>query len=235
MGSRLRGLLLGITLLAAATAAVIVYLELQSTAPRGLARQGGATATPLVDTGPAALSDTELAKVRAKRLRALAASAALPDTLGFSLGQTHRVEVDGWLTRFGDKCAASEDGRTVRCSRIDGLRAGWSPIESLVLSFNPSDRLVAVDIEREPLDAVAATELFFKRDTTMARSLGPPTYSHGELDARWVQAEPLRQVRREYASRGFSAHLALTGFGPHRARVRESYRWVPSPPVPLTP
>lgn len=224
-----------ILLVAAAAVGLVAYLYRPPSGGPALLPKVERTLADLVAPSIPALAEADAIKRRAKRLRELAESADLPETLGFSLGQTHRVEVDGWLTRFGDRCAAAPSGRTVRCQHIDELRAGWTPIEVLVLTFNESDRLVAVEIEREPLDVTAATELFYKSDTAMERSLGPPLRSYGALDAQWLGAEPLRQTMREYQARGFSAQIAVTGWGPQRARVHERYAWVPRSAAPPSP
>jgi hypothetical protein len=226
---------IAVVLLVSGLVAVAAYVWQEPDSERVLPRLGEQTAASLLGPKKPEPSAAERTKLRAKRLRELAASAELPETLGFRLGQTHRVEVEGWLTRFGPRCAADTRGRRLQCEHIDGLRAGWSPIESLTLSFNASDRLIAVDIEREPLDSTAAIELLYRRDTAMARSLGPPFRAYGELDAAWLGGAPARQTMREYAGRGFRAHLTATGFGPWRARVHERYGWTPPPEIALDP
>ncbi|MCB9730229.1 MAG: hypothetical protein H6746_17295 [Deltaproteobacteria bacterium] len=183
-------------------------------------------AIPLVPAPePPALGDDPTPKVVARRSRAAAAASNLPPVLGFELGQSHRVEVEGWLERVGASCERADKRRTLRCRQVAPNEPHGEVIDELFLRFDGVDKLVEAEVYREPVDAERAADALNRQSAILARDLGPPLREGGPMDAEWLAEEPLRQASQVFEARGFTAELSATSFGPQRVRVREHYVW----------
>lgn len=145
------------------------------------------------------------------------------DGQAIELGRATRAEVTAWLGAALAGCKELREGQVIQCENpqvaIDG-----PPVGDLHLQFL-GDVLVAVDVFRAGSDPGTAIEHLRALGAEVAKQVGPATKSHGQAEASWLGAMPLRQASFEYSYRGYVAELSVTNLGPRGVRMREQYQW----------
>jgi hypothetical protein len=156
--------------------------------------------------------------------------------LGFTLGATTRGEVSDWAARQGVACAPEQGANALRCTGVPaaGPEEAGAPGEdgtgNLYALFDPSGRLVALDVMREssPVETVARRFDVVRR--RLASSLGPPSASWGEATAAYLGARPLRQAAAQFRFADFAADVTATNLAGRGVVLREQYRSIPAAP-----
>jgi hypothetical protein len=187
------------------------------------------------DTADPNATETFRAQNLAARTESVPPAKAVPPTLGFELGRSTRADVAARTTAFQDQCRSARQDSVLLCSDIPSLDADGLPIAELHLQFDAQDRLVAIDLFRQPRPGAEAAQAVQRRGAALEPALGPPRSTHGNLDGAWLEQSPLRQAALEYAARGYTAHVSATNFGPRGIRVREQYQWADTTLASLTP
>lgn len=178
--------------------------------------------------GAAPPSAVELESFRARSMAPLAAGASAPErrALGFTLGVASPGDVAAWIAARGGGCSAELGGGALRCT---GARDGNGALRDLYARFDPSSRLVALDLLREGTAGEEAARCFREREAELARGLGAPSASAGEPSAAYLGAAALRQASARHRFADFTAELSATNLAGDGVVVREQYRTIPRP------
>jgi hypothetical protein len=184
---------------------------------------------------PVSLDAGDPARIEAFRLQQLARRrGVLPEAshaaLIFELGTTRKPEVLAWSQRVGAQCRATRSGSVLRCSDVPAQALGQAlpapRIDDLHLQFDPSDRLVAVDLFRVGASGSAALAWVDALDRELERRVGKATSEQGEHSGAYLSQRSLNRVARQYSYRNYVAEVSAMNFGTRGVRVREQYQWL---------
>jgi hypothetical protein len=145
--------------------------------------------------------------------------------LGFELGRTNRADVQRALETRGAECESLSEGAVLRC-RVPGSDDRTGELDAHV-QFDPSHRLVAVDLWRTARSGEDALHLFEHENARLRREVGEATRTSGNADAGYLAEKPFRRAAREYRYSDYLAQVSVTNLGQHGIRLREQYQWVP--------
>jgi hypothetical protein len=154
-----------------------------------------------------------------------ALEAGAQPALGFKLGQTHRADVETWVTATHANCGAGFVSSVLECE--DVTSPGAPPISHLQLQFDGAQRLVSVDLFRSAGDAAALVSRFVALGRELDSSVGPATSQLGTPTVAFMQSSPLQTVVRTYSYRDYVAKAMLLNLGRRGLRLREQYQWLP--------
>ncbi len=148
--------------------------------------------------------------------------------LGFTLGQTHRSDVEQWAKTQQASCKAGFVTSVLECENV--ASSGAPPIAHLRLQFDGQERLVSVDLFRADAEGSAVVARFQELGRELDASVGPATNAVGSPTLRFMQQSALQTVVRSYSYRDYVASLMLLNFGKRGLRLREQYQWLaPNP------
>lgn len=145
------------------------------------------------------------------------------DGQALELGKATRAEVTAWLGDAIKGCKELREGQVITCENpavaIDGPKVGDLHLQFL------GDVLVAVDVFRADTEPHIAMQHFQMIGAEVEKKVGPATKAHGQVEAAWLGAMPLRQTSLEFNYKGYVAELSVTNLGPRGVRMREQYQW----------
>lgn len=179
---------------------------------------------------PAGLDGGDAAAVEATRVASVMSRSGevevevAPRALGFVLGSSTRDDVRRWLGEGADRCEVIREGQGLRCDGGALANTELGCDADLHLAFS-GEVLVGLDVRRKG-QAEEALGWLGARVSSLSEEVGPPAKSHGEVDAGWLVAAPMRQVAREFRARGFVAQVSVTHLGTRGVSLREQYQWV---------
>lgn len=139
--------------------------------------------------------------------------------LDFELGRTLQPEVTQSLAKQGTTCSLTRKGTALECTGGQ---------ENMVLQFDGTQRLVAVDVFHHPRTSESALVLLNDAERGLTAKLGQATHERGERSASYLGEQRFRQVALEYRYSDYTARVAATNFG-DGLRVREQYDLLTKP------
>ena len=148
-------------------------------------------------------------------LRSKQAAPARPALTGLRLDETSEAESAHWAQVHGISCHLLVRGmHFLKCEEISagsfGITPGHSPIQTLTLAFNPSGRLVAVDIFRRKLGAEEASAVMLDLSLRLRSRLGAPTEARGALTPASLGGDIMKTAYVNYRFRDYLAMLTAT-------------------------
>ncbi len=148
--------------------------------------------------------------------------------MGFELGTTTKDDVMKWVAEEKLVCSEKRQGTVIECPvvRVENAPSVIDAKE-LYLQFDLEQRLIAVDLWREPTSSVHAVAHVRAIDKDLQSTVGPHTQSKGQMNGDFLAQAPLRRSAYEYRYQNYIAKISATNFGNHRVRVREHYEWMP--------
>jgi hypothetical protein len=152
------------------------------------------------------------------------ATAAAHPALAFTLGQTHRSDVERWTKTEHASCKAGFVATVLECDDVVGL--GAPRIAHLRLQFDGQERLVAVDLFRADAEGAALVTRFQELGRELDARVGPATGAVGIPTLAFMKQSALQTVVRSYSYRDYVASLMLLNFGKRGLRLREQYQWL---------
>jgi hypothetical protein len=156
------------------------------------------------------------------------ASAKAHPALGFTLGQTHKRDVEQWAKTQQASCKAGFVASVLECENV--TVAGAPPIAHLRLQFDGQERLVSVDLFRADAEGAALVTRFQELGRELDASVGPATSTVGTPTLAFMKQSALQTVVRSYTYRDYVASAMLLNFGKRGLRLREQYQWLaPNP------
>ncbi|HTQ07423.1 MAG TPA: hypothetical protein VMI54_26385 [Polyangiaceae bacterium] len=146
----------------------------------------------------------------------VAADAPERPAFGFELGKVTRADVNEWANASALRCRVEAQGSGLACDGVSGreLAADDDERGAAYFRFDAGGRLVGVLRMQRTHDAERAVELGGAARGELARRLGVPTRSAGELSVASLARGPLRQARAEHRFSDFSATTSVTNLGP---------------------
>jgi hypothetical protein len=135
------------------------------------------------------------------------------------------MDVERELENRGAECESLSKGAVLRC-RVPATDDHTGELDAHV-QFDPSHRLVAVDLWRTARSGEDALRLFEREIERLRQEVGEETRSSGTADAGYLTEKPLRRAAREYRYSDYLAQVSVTNLGQHGIRLREQYQWVP--------
>jgi hypothetical protein len=153
------------------------------------------------------------------------AEAAAHPALGFTLGQTRRADIAGWVNAERADCRAGFVASVLECENV--AAAGAPPITHLRLQFDAQDRLVSVDLFRSQGASEALVERFKALGHQLDAQVGPATSTVGTPSVAFVTRTPMQTVVQSHSYRDYVAKATLLNLGKRGLRLREQYQWLP--------
>ena len=157
------------------------------------------------------------------------ATAGAHPALGFTLGQTHKSDVERWAKAEQASCKAGFVTSVLECENVTA--AGAPPIAHLRLQFDGQARLVSIDLFRADAEGAAVVARFQALGRELDASVGPATSTVGTASLAFMKQSALQTVIRNYSYRDYVASLMLLNFGKRGLRLREQYRWLAPDPA----
>jgi hypothetical protein len=177
---------------------------------------------PVGSIEPAAFEQVRAAKLRSELGRA---SASSHPALGFTLGQTHRPEVERWASAQHASCETGFVASVLECEHVT---LDPTPMISHVrLQFDGQERLVSVDLFRADEQPGKLVARFEELSSELERKVGPSTSSIGTPSVSFLRSAPLQMAVRAYNYRDYVAKATLLNMGKRGLRLREQYQWLP--------
>jgi hypothetical protein len=183
----------------------------------------------LVGASPQALEEHRAAAVKPLGEKT-ATRAPTRAALAFTLSTTTRADVAAWTAAQHLGCKDEIAGTALRCTDVDpkALDDGAVPIDDLFFVFEPSGKLVALDVMHRGASAEDASKLLDDAATRLVRVLGaPPTSTSGDRTSTYLTSAPMVQSGLEYRFRDLAVDVSATNFGDRGVIVREQYRSIP--------
>ncbi len=149
--------------------------------------------------------------------------------LGFTLGQTHKSDVERWATTQKASCKAGFVASVLECENV--RTPGAPPIAQLRLQFDGQQRLVSVDLFRADAEGAALVARFQDLGRELDASVGPATSTVGTPTLAFMRQSALQTVVRSYRYRDYLASAMLLNFGKRGLRLREQYQWLAPDPA----
>jgi hypothetical protein len=173
-----------------------------------------------------AIEPADFEKVRRTKLRGDvgAEPARTHPALAFTLGESHRAEVERWTAEQNTTCKPGLVKSVLECSDIAARDA--PTITRLRLQFDEQERLVSVDLFRNGGEPEAAVRRFVQLGNQLDTSVGPATSQVGTPAVAFLKRSPFQTVARQYSYRDYVASVTLVNFGKRGLRLREQFQWL---------